>query len=65
MASLDARFIDRSTEDEAVVTVRMRSPHCTVAQLEASLSVTYPYPTYFRLDRQPTLALAFLTTREG
>ena len=65
MATIDARFIDRTTEDEAVVTVRVRSTHATVAQLENHLSLAYPYPTYFRLDREPTLPLTFPTVTAG
>ncbi len=59
MATLTARFIDRTTEDEPVVTVQIRSKDLTVAQIEAHLADAYPYPTYFRLDREPTLVLAF------
>lgn len=64
MSSITARFIDRTTEDERVVTVRV-SAALTVAQIDAHLADAYPYPTYFRLDREPTLALAFPTLREG
>lgn len=63
MATLTARFIDRTTEDEAVITVKVRAN--TVAQIEAHLADAYPYPTYFRLDRQPTLALTFPTCTAG
>lgn len=63
MATLTARFIDRTTEDEAVVTVQVRAN--TVAQIDAHLAVAYPYPTYFRLDREPTLALTFPTVAAG
>lgn len=65
MATIDARFIDRTTEDESVITVRVRAKDLTAAQIDAHLAVAYPYPTYFRLDREPTLALAFPAVTAG
>lgn len=64
MASITARFIDRTTEDERVVTVRVTAA-LTAEQVESYLSVAYPYPAYFRLDREPTLALAFPAVTVG
>lgn len=65
MVTIDARFIDRTTEDESIITVRVRSKDLTAAQIDAHLTVAYPYPTYFRLDREPTLPLAFPSCTVG
>jgi hypothetical protein len=66
MATIDARFIDYTTEDERVFSVRVSAP-VKRGQLEHYLSRAYPYPSYFRLDREPTLPLTFpaCTVREG
>lgn len=62
--TVNARFVDRTTPDERVVSVRVSAP-LTTEQIDAYLSEAYPYPTYFRLDREPTLALALTHCTEG
>ncbi len=54
--TLSARFVDRTTDEERVVTVRVAAM-ATADQLEAYLSEAYPFPMYVRLDREPTMPL--------